>query len=176
MCKRTGAGCSFPLAAAFDIYVDINVSKGMSSRKSVPFETTWHVRDHCLCLATQRAARALSRRFDEAFRPLGITSGQFSLLMSLNREAPPSIGSVASLLAMDRTTLTANLKPLVKRRLAAIAVDPDDKRSRLLKLTEAGQAVLASAVQIWQLTHKVAERDLKKAEVNALRMGLRALA
>jgi len=75
-------------------------------------EQTHFVRDHCLCLASQRAARALSRRFDERFRALGITSGQFSLLNALNRPVPPSIGSVADLLVMDRTSLTANLKPM----------------------------------------------------------------
>ena len=67
----------------------------MSNRAAVSFQTTLHVRDHCLCLAAQRAARALARRFDEALKPAGITSGQFSLLMSLNRPAPPTIGSVA---------------------------------------------------------------------------------
>src|SRR3546814_5126925 len=93
----------------------------MSNPEAVPFETTLHVRDHCLCLAAQRAARALARRFDQALRPAGLTSGQFSLLMSLNRPKPPSIGSVAALLAMDRTTLTANLKPLERRGLVETA-------------------------------------------------------
>ena len=65
---------------------------------TVPYETTARVRDTCLCLAAQRAARALARRFDHAFRPLGLTSGQFSLLMSLNRPAPASMGSIAELL------------------------------------------------------------------------------
>src|SRR5260221_10305211 len=97
-----------------DSYVDINVIDAMSRRKSVPPELTWRVRDRCLCLETQRVARALARRFDDAFRPLGLTSGQFSLLMSLNREIPPSISAVAHALAMDRTTLTANLKPLLR--------------------------------------------------------------
>src|SRR4029453_3560753 len=92
----------------------------------VPFETTVHVRDHCLCLAAQRAARALARRFDEALKPAGITSGQFSLLMSLNRPEPPTIGAVADLLAMDRTTLTANLKPLERRGLVTMRVDQSD--------------------------------------------------
>ncbi|MFY9699033.1 MAG: MarR family transcriptional regulator, partial [Rhodoplanes sp.] len=89
----------------------------MSTRAGPPFETTLHVRDTCLCLHTQRAARALARRFDDAFRPLGLSNGQFSLLMSLNRPEPASMGSVAALLAMDRTTLTANLKPLARRGL-----------------------------------------------------------
>src|SRR5688500_12994862 len=102
----------------------------MSTPEGVSFRTTLHVRDHCLCLATQRAARALARRFDEALRPVGLTSGQFSLLMSLNRPKPPSIGSVAALLAMDRTTLTANLKPLERRGVVERTSDPDDRRAR----------------------------------------------
>jgi DNA-binding MarR family transcriptional regulator len=145
----------------------------MSSRKAVPFETTLRVRDQCLCLATQRAARALARKFDDAFRSLDLTSGQFSLLMSLNRPAPPSIGAVASLLVMDRTTLTANLKPLAKRRLLQIVVDPGDKRSRLLKLTPAGLALLKRAVPIWERTHQVLERPL--SDVARLRSGLQAM-
>src|SRR5579871_3043775 len=92
------------------------------------FETTLMVRDACLCLHVQRAARALARRFDEALRPVGLTNGQFSLLMSLNRPEPPGMGPVASLLAMDRTTLTAALKPLERRGLVRITTDPKDRR------------------------------------------------
>ena len=90
----------------------------MSTRRAhleLPLGATHEVRDACLCLHVQRAARALARRFDAVLAPLGLTQGQFSLLMSLNRPQPPSIGSVAALLAMDRTTLTANLKPLERR-------------------------------------------------------------
>src|SRR5437763_2159426 len=104
----------------------------MSKAGTIPFETSHHVRDACLCLHVQRTARALSRRFDEAFRALDLTSGQFSLLVSLNRAEPPSIGSVASLLAMDRTTLTAALKPLECRGLVKVSVDANDRRSRRL--------------------------------------------
>src|SRR5450631_3532550 len=112
------------------------------SRAELAFATTHVVRDACLCLHVQRAARALARRFDEVLRPLDLTQGQFSLLTSLNRPEPPSIGSVAALLAMDRTTLTANLKPLERRHLVKVAVDKQDKRSRRLTLTTAGSAVL----------------------------------
>ncbi len=146
----------------------------MSSRRSIPIETTWRVRDHCLCLTTQRAARALARRFDEAFRPLNLSSGQFSLLMSLNRPAPPSIGAVASVLAMDRTTLTANLKPLAKRGLVDVRIDPADKRGRLLKLTPAGETLLKAAVPVWERTQMEAEQ-LTKGGGERLRAGLRAL-
>jgi len=95
------------------------------------FEATLEVRDCCLCLYVQRAARALARRFDDALRPLGLTNGQFSLLMSLNRPKPPGMAAVASLLAMDRTTLTAALKPLRRRGLLKVTPDPADGRGRL---------------------------------------------
>jgi len=62
----------------------------------VSFETTLHIRDRCLCLRLQRAARVVSRCFDAALRPLDLTNGQFSLLISLNRPQPARIGSVAA--------------------------------------------------------------------------------
>ncbi|MGA7453219.1 MAG: MarR family transcriptional regulator [Rhodoplanes sp.] len=147
----------------------------MSTRAGPPFETTLHVRDTCLCLHTQRAARALARRFDDAFRPLGLSNGQFSLLMSLNRPEPASMGSVASLLAMDRTTLTANLKPLARRGLVNVTVDKEDRRSRRLTLTPAGRALLVAAVPVWKKTHAAIERLLARSSPEELRAALRAL-
>src|SRR6202011_1220151 len=126
----------------------------MSNRPKVPHETTLLVRDCCLCLHVQRAARALARRFDKALRSLDLTNGQFSLLMSLNRPAPPSMADVASLLAMDRTTLTAALKPLERRGLLTVTTDPVDRRIRLIALTPQGMRLLARAVPIWQRTHQ----------------------
>src|SRR5882724_2626444 len=100
----------------------------MSNRAKVPHQTTLLVRDCCLCLHVQRAARALPRRFDEALRPLDLTNGQFSMLMSLYRTQPAPMAAVASLLAMDRTTLTAGLKPLERRLLVTVEADPSDRR------------------------------------------------
>jgi DNA-binding MarR family transcriptional regulator len=146
------------------------------SCRELPFPATHHVRDSCLCLHVQRAARALARRFDEALRPLDLTQGQFSLLMSLNRPEPPNVGSVAALLAMDRTTLTANLKPLERRGLVKIAVDKDDKRARRLLIAPAGRALLRKAFPVWQKTHVEAEKSLSGVSADALRTALRALA
>jgi DNA-binding MarR family transcriptional regulator len=126
----------------------------------VPFEITLQVRDTCLCLAAQRAARSLARRFDEALRPLELTNGQFSLLMSLNRPKPAAMGPVAELLAMDRTTLTAALKPLERRGLIHVTVDPKDRRGRLLTLTTEGRRRLAEAVPIWKHHHLEIEKHL----------------
>jgi DNA-binding MarR family transcriptional regulator len=148
----------------------------MSTTDALSFATTIMVRDCCLCLHLQRAARAVARRFDEALRPLGLTNGQFSLLMSLNRPEPPTIGSVAALLAMDRTTLTASLKPLERRGLLVVAVDAADRRSRRLSLTPAGRELLASAVPIWQREHAAIDRQFVAGDEDRLRADLRALA
>ena len=132
------------------------------------------VRDHCLCLHVQRAARLLARRFDEALRPFGITNGQFSLLMSLHRPEPPSMGPVASLLSMDRTTLTAALKPLERQGLLKIAQDPSDRRSRILILTAKGRDLLARALPVWQRTHNEIEHEIPGVDWHELRRTLRA--
>src|SRR3954454_14694348 len=134
-----------------------------------------HVRDTCLCLHVQRTARALARRFDDAFRPVGLTSGQFSLLVSLTRPEPASMSSVASVLVVDRTTLTAALKPLNRRGLVKVSVDTGDRRSRLLKLTAKGRALLARAVPIWEETHAALEKWLAKHDPQRLRRDLHVL-
>jgi DNA-binding MarR family transcriptional regulator len=147
----------------------------VSSPAELPYETTLLVRDSCLCLHVQRAARTLARRFDEALRPFELTNGQFSLLMSLNRPEPPPMGPVASLLAMDRTTLTAALKPLERRGLVKVIPDPSDGRSRILKITAKGRILLARAVSVWEATHHDVEELIPDQDPGILRKNLGAL-
>jgi DNA-binding MarR family transcriptional regulator len=147
----------------------------MSTPKILPVAATHHVRDHCLCLAVQRAARALARRFDDAMRAMDLTHGQFSLLMSLNRPEPPSIGEVALFLAMDRTTLTANIKPLERRGLLKVTTDKQDRRSRRLILTGAGHALLIQALPVWKKTHASLDRLLADRKPEDLRKVLALL-
>ena len=133
------------------------------------------VRDACLCLHVQRAARALARRFDDALRPIGLTNGQFSLMMSLNRPEPPDMGAVASLLGMDRTTLTAALKPLQRRHLLKVTVGPEDRRSRVMALTPKGRRLLARAVPVWRSTHASVEALLPDGDPDRFRKNLKAV-
>lgn len=144
----------------------------MSNVSEVPYATTLHVRDACLCLHTQRAARALARRFDRAFRHLGINNGQFSLLMSLNRPEPPAMAPVAELLDMDRTTLTAVLKPLTRKGLVEVVPGETDRRERRLKLSAAGLALLAEATPIWVAEHAELEKKLPQGDCDRLRQDL----
>lgn len=141
----------------------------------LPLTTTHEVRDRCLCLHVQRAARVLARLFDDALRPFGLTNGQFSLLMSLNRPAPPRISDLAPFLAMDRTTLTANLKPLERRGLIEITVDEKDKRNRRISLTDEGRNLLISAVPVWRSTHDEVDDLLPQSGSDQLREVLASL-
>jgi DNA-binding MarR family transcriptional regulator len=146
----------------------------------IPFSTTLLVRDTCLCLHVQRAARALARRFDIALKTAGLTNGQFSLMMSLNRPDMPGVpkatmGSVAELLGVDRTTLTAAARVLFDRGLITIEAEADDRRSKVLKLTPEGRQVLAQAVPIWTRVHGEIERSLGEDEVKRLRRDLQVL-
>ena len=121
-------------------------------------------------------ARALARRFDAAFRPLRLTNGQFSLMMALNRPEPPTIGAVAAVLAMDRTTLTAALKPLQRRGLVVVCEDGKDRRSRRVALTGEGRALLGAALAAWRSAHAALD-DLvvRGSAVHDPADGLRAL-
>jgi DNA-binding MarR family transcriptional regulator len=148
----------------------------MTMRDDLPIKATHEVRDRCLCLHLQRAARAVARRFDEALRPVGLSNGQYSLLIALNRPEPPRVTDLAQFLAMDRTTLTANLKPLERRGLIEIAQDAEDRRNRRLRLTEAGRDLLVLALPIWRATHGAVDAELPETDGQALRRDLRALA
>lgn len=140
------------------------------------FADTLHVRDNCLCLHAQRAARALARRFDDALRPVGLTNSQFSLLNALNRPSPATLSDVAGLLGADRTTLTAALKVLEREGLSRSVPDPADQRARRLALTPAGHARLVSALPIWTAVHAALEAELEREQPEQLRRGLSALA
>ncbi|MEO0769585.1 MAG: MarR family winged helix-turn-helix transcriptional regulator [Cyanobacteria bacterium J06649_4] len=134
------------------------------------------VQQSCMCLHLQKAARTAARRFDEAFRPLGITSGQYSLLIALACRHPPSIGVLAKDMAMDRTTITANIKPLRRRGLIELVPDPKDARSRLVLLTTPGRALLKEAIPLWRTAQETTVEALSKEEVEQFRRGLKAVA
>ena len=137
-------------------------------------EAVHRVRDACLCLHAQRAARALARRFDRALAPVGMTNGQFSLRMVLSGPEPKPPSRVAGFLAMDRTSLTAMLKPLQRRGWVEVTVNDKDRRGRLLALTGAGRSALVRALPIWEGEH--AQLDETVAQPHPLRAGLTALA
>ena len=129
----------------------------------------------CVCLGVRKAARLLARRYDDAFRPLGITSGQFSILAALMQDSPVPLGMLAETLGMDRTTLNRNLKPLEAIALVATRSDTSDARVRGLKLTARGHLLLEQAIPIWAAVQADSQRRLAKSGWPQFRTLLQAL-
>lgn len=128
-----------------------------------------------MSLHLQRAARRVSRTYDEALRPAGLTNGQFSLMTMLSRPDPPTIGALAAGLAMDRTTLTALLKPLDRRGLVRVTRGETDRRERRLELTAEGQRVLEQAYPLWRRVQEMTLAAAALDDPDALRRDLRTL-
>jgi DNA-binding MarR family transcriptional regulator len=145
------------------------------SNRTLPLPAL-EIRDRCLCFAAQRAARTLARRFDRAFQPFGITSNQFSLMTALSGPRSPQLSQLAPFLAMDRTTLTAALKALEKRGLATVAPDEKDRRIKRPRLSDAGRAILATAVPVWRAEHDALDAGLHDIQPAKLRQMLADLA
>ena len=129
----------------------------------------------CVCLGVRKAARQVARRYDDAFRPLGITSGQFSILSALLRDRAVPLGALADVLGMDRTTLNRNLKPLEEEKLIVTTTTKEDRRVRGLSLTNKGRALLDRAIPIWRTAQADSERRLAGAEWPKFRSQLEAL-
>ncbi len=121
----------------------------------------------CYCLALRRAARGLARRYDEALRPLDLNNGQFAMLSSIAGLQPAAIPAIGELLGMDRTTVTAALKPLQRRGLVKVEVAEDDQRGRAVRLTRAGAELLNRALPFWQEAQREVARQLGGADVSA---------
>ena len=130
----------------------------------------------CVCLGMQRAARGVARRYDEAMKPLGLTSGQFSILSSLLRESAEPIGALATLLGQERTTLTRNLSPLERAGWVETRPDAKDARVRRVRLTEEGRELLRAAIPVWRAAQRESNARIGDAGWEALRPLLGALA
>jgi DNA-binding MarR family transcriptional regulator len=116
----------------------------------------------CVCLGLQRAARGVARRYDEALRPTGLTSGQFSILSALLRNEATPIGSLAEVLGLDRTTLNRNLRPLEAEKLIANVSDPRDGRVRRIQLTPKGRTRVEAAIPLWRKAQSESSERLGK--------------
>jgi DNA-binding MarR family transcriptional regulator len=126
----------------------------------------------CFSFALRRAARVVSRRYDEALAPLALNNGQLSMLTLLAGLGPVRIQTIADTLAMDRTTVTAALKPLQRRKLVRVDVADDDARAKDATLTPAGEALLREAIPLWQVQQERLKEMLSAEGAEALRAHL----
>lgn len=122
----------------------------------------------CTCAKLRRTARRLTQAYDRALKPSGLRLNQYSVLANVSRHGGLSVTDLAELLAMDRTTLTRNLGPLVDRGWIRVAPGPD-RRRRAVEITAAGRRVYEAALPLWREAERAFRRRLGREEAAALR-------
>src|SRR3954463_11731614 len=127
----------------------------------------------CVCAAARMAARALTRVYDRALEPAGIRTGQFSILARLLEEGPLSVTHLAGRLAMDRTTLARDLRPLERRGLVSVTVG-SDRRVRIAALTAAGHRLVDEVRPLWKDVQRDVRGELGDHRIARLMEELRA--
>lgn len=112
----------------------------------------------CTCFQVRRAARKMTAIYDRHLANVGLTVTQWGLLGNLTGRPPMPIGAFAEIMAMDRTTLTRNIKPLIASGLMTLSPGPD-RRTRALALTAEGKAMVRRAYPSW----RAAEMEVRDA-------------
>lgn len=121
----------------------------------------------CVCATLRRADRTITQIYNTILAPSGLHATQFTLLAALAEAAPISINRLADLMVMDRTTLTRNLCPLIKQEWVRVE-EGEDRRMRVVTLTEKGERVLAQALPLWQQAQRQMLQQLGPQHVEAL--------
>jgi DNA-binding MarR family transcriptional regulator len=124
----------------------------------------------CLCFRARRAARAITRLYDEALRPLGLQGSQLTLMNAIAMggcEGQP-MGRLADILALDLTTLSRNLRTLEAAGLVGIGRGKDDRRVRLATLTEKGERLLVQALPLWSQAHATVVESIGAEDARVL--------
>jgi DNA-binding MarR family transcriptional regulator len=129
----------------------------------------------CNCTALRKATRRISQLYDTALAPSGLKTTQRAILAQIARSEPTAVGQLAEALVMDSGALAHTLKPLERDRLVAVAVDPDDRRNRLITLTRRGRAKLAETDALWAKAQTSFETAFGPLESESLREALELL-
>ncbi len=145
----------------------------MFMKASLPTAVEFHAA--CVCLGLNRAARATARRYDAALKPIGITSGQFSILSALTGDTKLTIGHMAERLGLERTSLKRNLEPLESQGLLRVINDKNDRRQRLVVATKDGLALLERAYPLWQAAQEASSKRMHNFSWVVLRAQLEGL-
>lgn len=129
----------------------------------------------CNCLAARQASRYLTAVYDKALSPVDLRITQFSILHKLVRSGAITMGELAGAIAMDRTTLTSNLKPLERDGLIDIVPSKEDRRAKQAVITKAGLARYKKALPLWSEVQSTFEGAYGKSPAARLRDALRAV-
>lgn len=103
----------------------------------------------CVCGRLRRTSRALTRLYDEALAPVGLTVTQFAVMRTLGRMERPGLVELAEATAHEKSALWRTLQPLVKKTWVEAATEKG-ARGQKLSLTPAGREQLADALPCWR--------------------------
>ncbi|MET7600589.1 MarR family winged helix-turn-helix transcriptional regulator [Streptomyces sp. NPDC005481] len=131
--------------------------------------------DACNNLALRKAARYLGATYDKALAPVGLRSTQFSILQKLHAQGEVTITQLADMIAMDRTTMASNLKPLAREGLVTVETSPTDRRARIAAITPEGVVRLKGALPLWRAVQAQFEDNFGTTEAAQLRAALNAV-
>ena len=127
--------------------------------------------DACACFNFRKAARSITRFFDEALEPSGLRSTQLAILLAAGTADSPSITSLAQQLVMDSSTLVRNIRPMAEEELVKITQVPGSRR-KIVLLTKKGQKKIALAVPLWETAQRAVTDHFSDAEWSRLRQHL----
>ncbi|MFB6853703.1 MarR family winged helix-turn-helix transcriptional regulator [Streptomyces sp. NPDC056121] len=128
--------------------------------------------ESCNNLALRKAARYLGATYDKALAPTGLRATQFSILQKLSTHEQMTISSLAEMIAMDRTTLASNLKPLAREGLVTVEPSPTDRRARIVTLTPDGLARMTATLPYWRTVQSEFEESFGGDKAAQLRAAL----
>jgi DNA-binding MarR family transcriptional regulator len=126
----------------------------------------------CVYRSVARTARAVTVAFDKALAPHALSAGQFTIMLTLQRKGPLTVGQLARELAMDGSTVPRVLRALGDRGYLAFRAGAD-RRQKLVGITSRGQSALRPALAAWQQAQR---RVLKASAVSNWPTVRRALA
>ena len=132
------------------------------------------VAGRCAAVRTLGTARVITRHFDVALRPVGLTITQFTLLVTIGQMKPESISQIGQWLNIDRTSLTRNLKPLEDAGYVTRGKE-GPARKRKIDLTPAGAQILEKAYPLWQKAQGKVEARFSGDGYNDAKMALKSL-
>lgn len=129
----------------------------------------------CNCLALRQASRYLTACYDKALSDVGLRATQFSILYKLAKDDGIAIGGLASVMAMDRTTLATNLKPMERDGLLTISPAVEDRRTKIVRITVAGRKRYREAFPIWERVQEQFETAYGHKRAGSLRQAARSV-
>ena len=132
--------------------------------------------EDCNCLAVRQAARHITQFYDQFLTPSGQRTTQFSILAKLRRLGPMTINALAAEMVMDRTTLGRNILPLERDGLIVVEQGSRDRRSKELRVTEAGEARFRAGMKGWAQAQRQFEKAFGAKRTADLRALLHAVA